>query len=103
MDPQQTDLYRQLLPALQSKQEELTFYGYTEITEEDLLGYLMAKTWRRKNVSALRAHEMISDVLAITAAQFMTHTQMEAQRHSEDVLELSEEEWSVLFSPKKSK
>ena len=48
----------------------------------------------------MRSNETISDVLAITAAQFMTHTQTEAQRNSEDVLELSKEEWSVLFSPK---
>lgn len=102
MDQQLTDLCRQLLPALESKKKELMFYGYSEITEEDLLGYLVAKKWRKKDISTMRSHEMISDVLAITAAQFMTHTQTEAQRNSEDVLELSEEEWSVLFSPKKT-
>ncbi|PIC70734.1 hypothetical protein CSV77_07380 [Sporosarcina sp. P16b] len=101
LDQQLTDLYRQLLPALESKKQELTFYGYSEITEEDLLKYLVEKKWRKKEVSAMRSYEMISDVLAITAAQFMTHKQTEAQRNSEDVLELSEEEWSVLFSPKK--
>lgn len=102
MDQQQTDLYRQLLPALESKKDELTFYGYSEITEEDLLGYLVVKKWRKKDISAMRTYEMISDVLAITAAQFMTHTQTEAQRNSDEFLELSEEELSVLFSPKKA-
>lgn len=102
MDQQRTNLYKQLLPALESKKDELTFYGYSEITEEDLLDYLVVKKWRKKDISLMRSYEMISDVLAITAAQFMTHTQTEAQRNSEDLLELSEEDFSVLFSPKKS-
>ncbi|ARD47011.1 hypothetical protein SporoP37_01710 [Sporosarcina sp. P37] len=102
MDQQLKEIYRQLLPALESKKNELTFYGYSEITEEDLLLYLAEKKWRKKDISAMHPYKMTADILAITAAQFMTHTQTEAQRRSEEILELSKEEWAELFSPKKS-
>ncbi|WP_162805732.1 post-transcriptional regulator [Sporosarcina sp. PTS2304] len=102
MNEQLKELYSQVLPALESKKDEFNFYGYADITEEALWDYFVSKKWRKKDISAMRAYEMIADVFALTAAQFMTHTQTEAQRNSKDYPELSEEERALLFWPKKS-
>ncbi|MDV6377194.1 hypothetical protein ORD22_02820 [Sporosarcina sp. GW1-11] len=95
------ELYAQVLPALESKKNEFNFYGYAEISEEALWDYFVVKKWRKKDVSTMHAYEMIADVFALTPAQFMTHTQTEAQRNSKEYPELSDEERALLFSPKK--
>lgn len=101
MTEQVRKLYVQVLPALESKKNEFIFYGYADITEEALWDYLVTKKWRKKELSTMRAYEMIADVFSLTPAQFMTHRQTEAQRNSSEYPELTDEERASLFSRKK--
>lgn len=101
MDHKLNEAFNRVQPALESKAEEFAFYGYSHITETQLWHYFIEKKWRRKNPADMYTHEMIADIFSLTAAQFMTHTHTEAQRNSEELPELTEEEREVLFSPKK--
>ncbi|WP_301108344.1 post-transcriptional regulator [Sporosarcina sp.] len=102
MNQQMKDLYTHMFPALESKKNEFHFYGYSVVTEKGLWDYLVEKKWKRKDIAAMRPHEIVQDLFKLSPAQFMTYTQTEAQRNSSAFPELSEEERAILFSPRKA-
>ena len=95
-------LYVQALPAIQSKQSELILYGYPTVTNWEIWDYCVKKKWRKKDLSTMRIHEIVNDVLRLTSAEFMTYTQIEEQRGSNWFSDLNSDELQLLLSPKSS-
>lgn len=93
-------LYYQALPAIQSKRDELVLYGYPTVMNAEIWDYCVKKKWRKKNISTMRIHEIVNDVLRITAPEFMTYTQIEEQRGSDWFSDLNSDELQLLLSPK---
>lgn len=55
------ELYRRLVPALNSKIKELDKNGVTNIKKEDLWNYLIKNKWT--DINALSLSEMVDDIL----------------------------------------
>ncbi|MFS0575329.1 post-transcriptional regulator [Sporosarcina sp. 179-K 3D1 HS] len=93
--------FTHMLPALDSKKNELHLYGYTSVTEKDIWTYCVRKKWRRKDVASMRVFEIAKDILRISPAEFMTFTQIEEQRDSSWFSDLNSEELQALLAPQK--
>lgn len=91
-----------LKPALASKADEFRIYDYGAIAEEDLWAYCVKKLWKKKDPATLPIHELVGEILAISPANFMTHSQVEGLREASSngpFAGLDEEEFRELLSP----
>lgn len=95
-------LFKQALPAVQSKRNELRLYGYPTVTDDEIWKYCIQKKWRKKKMEDMPIHEVVSGILRLTAAEFMTYTQIEQQRDSNWFSDLNNDELQLLLSPKKA-
>lgn len=97
------DLFEQVLPALSNKTDEFSFYGYDSVTEEDLWTYCLAKLWRKKDLQEISVHEAVGDILSISPARYMTHTQVEGFKKAagkSGFAGMDEAEFRELLAPK---
>jgi hypothetical protein len=97
------NLFEQVRPALSNKADEFSFYGYGSVTEEDLWTYCIGKLWRKKDPGTIPVHEAVGDILSISPARYMTHTQVEGFKKaagSSGFAGLDEEEFRELLAPK---
>ena len=62
-------LYEKVQEILNIKVEEFQYLGYPSITPQDLWGYCIEKTWRKKDVENLRLHELTSGIFGASASQ----------------------------------
>ncbi|WP_342505286.1 post-transcriptional regulator [Sporosarcina sp. FSL K6-2383] len=103
MTQQYEQLFTQMLPVIESKKTELHLYGYPTITNEDIWTFCIQKKWRKKEIETMRIHEMVNEILRVTPAQFMTYTQIEEQRDSDNWFSsLDNEEFRTLLAPAQS-
>jgi hypothetical protein len=72
-----TDQFDTVLPALESKIEEYRYFGYDTFTTEDLWNYCVKKKWRKKDIGEMRLHEMVNEIMEMTASEFVTYHQIE--------------------------
>ena len=63
--------YEQVLPALESKCSEFTYLQYDTFTPEALWEYCLKKAWKKKKVEDMRLHEMVSDIMDLTASDYV--------------------------------
>lgn len=96
---QYEQLFSYMLPVIDSKKNEFHLYGYPTITNEDIWTFCVKKKWRKKDIAAMRKHEMVNEILQVTPAQFMMFTQIEEQRDSNWFSDLNSEELQILLSP----
>lgn len=96
---QYEQLFSYMLPVIDSKKTEFHLYGYPTITNEDIWTFCVKKKWRKKDIAAMRKHEMVNEILQVTPAQFMMFTQIEEQRDSNWFSDLNSEELQILLSP----
>ena len=80
------DYFHRLRPALMSKAEEFALLGYEDISMNDIWRYLTEKRWK-KPTEGIRVHELVSDVLALKAGDFMNFATVEAYRSQGDPFE----------------
>ncbi|MEH7456517.1 histidine kinase [Bacillus pseudomycoides] len=72
------EAYRgQLQVVLQSKVEEFQMLGYDRVTIDDIWKCLKNKKWKKID-SNVRLHELVNDVLTLTANEYMTYLTVEA-------------------------
>ena len=57
------ELYKRILPALDTKVSELRAKGFKYPTQKDIWNYLVSKSW--KNKANLNLHDLVSDILYI--------------------------------------
>ena len=96
-------LYTHMLPAIDSKKNELHLYGYPMVTSEAIWTYCVQKKWRKKDILTMRMHEMAHDILHVSPAEFMTFTHIEEQRSSDWFSAINSEELQILLAPVQSK
>ena len=93
------ELFQLVRPALESKIHEFRLYNYNSVKEEDIWHYCINKKWRKHDILEMRVSEMVNDVLAVSPAQFMTHTQIEDFKTSNWFSELNEGSLQELLKP----
>ncbi len=103
MAQQYEQLFTDMLPVIDSKKTEFHLYGYPTITNEDIWTFCVKKKWRKTDITSMRMHEMVHEILQVTPAQFMTFTQIEEQRGSDWFSNLNSEELQVLLNQVQSK
>ncbi|CAG9612635.1 Post-transcriptional regulator ComN [Bacillus rhizoplanae] len=72
------EAYReQLRIVLESKVEEFQMLGYDRVTAEDVWKCLKTRKWKKVDRD-VRLHELVNDVLTLTANDYMTFLTMKA-------------------------
>ncbi|WP_241735338.1 post-transcriptional regulator [Anoxybacillus flavithermus] len=87
---------KQLMPALQSKVDELKLLGYEQATIEDVWNCLMVKKWK-KNKEEKRLFELVNDVLSLRASDYMAYVVQKEQKHDHWFTEEGLSELEQLF------
>ena len=90
----------EMLPALESKQEEFQLLGYPEVKGRDIWMYLTKKKWKKANPE-IRAHEVFQDIMSVKVADYMNFATIEALREGEAMkkeIASGLEEFKDLFS-----
>ncbi|HWL27035.1 MAG TPA: post-transcriptional regulator [Ureibacillus sp.] len=97
------DLFKKVLPAIQSKLEEFQHFGYEHITQEDVWNYCVNKKWRKKIIEDLKLHEVVETIFSISASEIVSFTQIKSFQRNDWFEELNKEELAELFrkEPKK--
>lgn len=95
-----SNLYNKVQLILKNKIEEFHYYGYHSITEQDVWHYCIDKTWRKKDVQALRLHELTAGIFAAKASEVLTYMQMNELKQNSLNVQLSEQELAALFNAK---
>ena len=72
----------EMLPALESKQEEFQLLGYPEVEGKDIWMYLINKKWKKPN-SEVRAYEIFQDIMSVKVANYMNYVTIEALKEGE--------------------
>lgn len=94
------ELYSHAMPAIESKREEFKLYGYSTVTNEEIWKFCVRRKWRKKNIEQMPIHEIVNSILRLSAAEFMTFTQIEEQRDANWFSDLNSDELQLLLSPK---
>lgn len=95
--------YREeLKPALESKVNELHLLGYSNVTEDQLWTYLLAKKWKKLGVD-VRVHSIVHDILAVKPQEFMSYQTVEAFKSPNLFAKIDEAELKELLSFKPGK
>ncbi|WP_434402536.1 post-transcriptional regulator [Planococcus sp. 11815] len=95
--------YEQVLPALESKCSEFTYLQYETFTPEALWDYCLKKAWKKKKVEDMRLHEMVSDIMDLTASDFVAYHQVEGFKNANFFSEDSMEDLQQLLRPARQK
>ena len=93
------ELFQIVLPALESKIHEFRLYNYNSVKETDIWQYCINKKWRKRDILVMGVSEMVNDVLAVSPAQFMTHTQIEDFKTSNWFSDMNEGSLQELLNP----
>ncbi|WP_163150295.1 post-transcriptional regulator [Anoxybacillus sp. MB8] len=86
----------QLMPALQSKVDELKLLGYKQATIEDVWNCLMMKKWK-KNKEEKRLFELVNDILSLRASDYMAYIVTKEQKNDRWFTEEGLSELEQLF------
>lgn len=95
--------YAQVLPALESKCNEFTYLQYETFTPEALWDFCLKKAWKKKNIENMRLHEMVSDIMDLTASDFVAYHQVEAFKTVNFFAEENMEDLQQLLRPARGK
>lgn len=89
-------LYKHVEVVIDSKIEELHYYGYKAITKEQLWNYCLDKKWRKKDVGQLHLYEIVATIYDVSASNIMNYEQVNEFRYTQTV-SLSKEELDLLL------
>lgn len=93
-------LYQKVQIVIDNKMEEFKYFGYEAITKEDLWDYCIEKKWRKKNIEALRLHEVVATIFSVTSSELVNYAQVKGLVENTFQVEISEEELNLLFHKK---
>lgn len=82
-------------PVLSSKMEEFHMLGYEEVTENDLLGYLEMKKWKKEKELSL--HQVVNDILSVKITQVMSYVTIESYKSDMFSSVNNGEDWKELL------
>ncbi|GKW46836.1 post-transcriptional regulator [Planococcus sp. NCCP-2050] len=98
-----TEQYEMVLPALESKCSEFHYFQYDTFTPEDLWQYCVKKKWRKKDVETMRLHEMVNEIMEMTASEFVAYHQVEGLKGGNWFTESGQEDLEQLLRPSNKK
>jgi len=98
-----TEQYEMVLPALESKCSEFHYFQYDTFTPKDLWQYCVKKKWRKKEVETMRLHEMVNDIMEMTASEFVAYHQVEGLKGGNWFTESGQEDLEQLLRPSNKK
>lgn len=91
--------FKQVLPVLESKMEEIKFNGYEGITIEDIWNYCLRKKWKKKNMDEIRTYEMVETIFSLKASEIVSFFQIQQFQTTDWFSELNQEELKELLNP----
>lgn len=98
-----TDQYDTVLPALESKCAEFHYFQYDTFTPEDLWNYCIQKKWKKRDVGEMRLHEMVNDIMEMTASEFVAYHQVEGLRGGNWFSDMKHDDLEQLLRPSPKK
>ena len=101
--PKYTDQYDIVFPFLESKCAEFHYFQYDTFTPEDLWQYCIKKKWRKKDIGDMRLHEMVNEIMEMTASEFVAFHQIEGLKGDSWFSEGNAEDLEQLLRPKPKK
>lgn len=94
-------LYKQALPVLESKMDEIKYYNYEGISVEDLWSFCIQKKWRKKNVEDLHLYEIVETIFSVKPSEIVSHFQIQQFRSEDWFSDISQVELRELLKPRK--
>lgn len=94
---QYKQLFDKVLPVLTIKKADFQMEGLKNIKELDIWCFLIAKKWKKVSGADLALHKVIADIFSLTAAQYMTFTQVEELKSANWFAAINEEELQHLI------
>lgn len=95
------DVFKTIYPVLESKREELSFYGYDTVTSEAIWTFCLKKLWKNQDIEQIPLHKLTNDVFQISPSAFMMFTQIEEQRNSNWFSDVNADELDMLLGSRK--
>lgn len=93
-------LYKEVLPVLQSKMDEINYYEYDGIAIEDIWNFCIKKKWKKKRVEELRLYEIVETIYSVKPSEIVSYFQIQ-QFHSENWFkDINQNELQELLNPK---
>lgn len=100
MEVQYRDKYLAVEYVLNSKREELLYLNYVGITNEKIWEYCVEKRWRKKDVTSIPLHEMVSEIFKINPSDMLSYIQLAQQRELQNgLVPINIEELEMLLGP----
>lgn len=97
LEIQNEQLFQKVLPVLSIRKADFKMEGIRHITEQDIWQCLVLKKWKKISESDLSLHKVIADIFSLTAAQYMTFTQVEELKSSNWFAAINKEELRQLI------
>ncbi|SOC02448.1 ComN-like post-transcriptional regulator [Ureibacillus xyleni] len=99
---QYEELYKKVLPVLESKLEEIKYYEYDSITKEDIWNFCIKKKWRKQIIEEIHLHEIVATIFTIKASDIVSHFQIQQFQAVDWFSEINNDELKDLLNPKAS-
>ena len=93
-------LYKEVLPVLQSKMDEINYYEYDGIALEDIWNYCIKKRWRKKKMENLRIFEIVETIYSVKPSEIVSYFQIQQFRSDNWFADISQGELQELLKPK---
>lgn len=94
-------LYKKVLPVLQSKMDEITYYEYDGIKLEDIWNFCIKKKWRKKNVEELHLYEIVETIYSVKPSEIVSYFQIQQFRTENWFGDINQGELQELLKSKK--
>lgn len=93
-------LYKEVLPVLQSKMDEINYYEYDGIKLEDIWNFCIKKKWRKKKVEELHLYEVVETIYSVKPSEIVSYFQIQQFRTEDWFGDISQNELQVLLKPR---
>ncbi|MDN4494564.1 post-transcriptional regulator [Ureibacillus aquaedulcis] len=93
-------LYKEVLPVLQSKMEEINYYEYDGIKLEDIWNFCIKKKWRKKKVEDMHLYEIVETIYSVKPSEIVSFFQIQQFRTENWFGDISRDELQELLKPK---
>lgn len=97
LEVQYEHIFQKVLPVLSIRKADFKMEGLDHITEQDIWQCLVLKKWKKISESDLALHRIIADIFSLTAAQYMTFTQVEELKISNWFASVNKAELQLLI------
>ncbi|MGE7666203.1 post-transcriptional regulator [Ureibacillus composti] len=94
------ELFKKVLPVLQSKLEEIKYFEYDGITTQDIWNYCLKKKWKKQSIDKLPLYGVIETIYSIKASEIVSFAQIQQFKSTNWFSEVNQDELKELLNPK---